>query len=178
MMQHQPQLTLLQYNAQAMFHQNKTQEFMEDNFQPEDHQFICEMARKADSQRQEENRKRMLVKHNEAKIQKRQAALETKKRNALQKAGRIAAVTLIFDKEEVAKLKGEKLKDHLLAFKQAGAPGLQGITARSTVGQIRQALQSAMTGRIYRNKVSSTFCNACIIMPKVFCKIVCSLHIV
>jgi hypothetical protein len=117
---------------------------MEDNFQPEDHQFIHEMARKADSQRQEENRKRMLVEHNEAKIQKRQAALETKKRNALQKAGRIAAVTLIFDKEEVAKLKGEKLKDHLLAFKQAGAPGLQGITTRSTVGQIRQALQSAI----------------------------------
>jgi hypothetical protein len=36
LMQCQPQLTLLQYNAQAMFHHNNTQAFMENKFQAED----------------------------------------------------------------------------------------------------------------------------------------------
>ena len=39
-MRRQPQLSLLRYNAQAMFHRNETQAFMDAKFQPEDHAFI------------------------------------------------------------------------------------------------------------------------------------------
>jgi len=144
LMRHQPQLSLLQYNAQAMFYKNKTQEFMNDKFQAEDHQFICQMTCKVDSHKQEMKRKRMLVEHNEAKIQKRMEASEKRKKIAADKAGRIAAISLILDKEEVVKLKGQKLKDHFLAFQQAGAPHFEGITVRSTVQQIREALQKAI----------------------------------
>ena len=144
LMRHQPQLSLLQYNAQAMFYKNKTQEFMNDKFQAEDHQFICQMTCKVDSHKQEMKRKRMLVEHNEAKIQKRMEASEKRKKIAADKAGRIAAISLILNKEEVVKLKGQKLKDHFLAFQQAGAPHFEGITVRSTVQQIREALQKAI----------------------------------
>jgi hypothetical protein len=144
LMRRQPQLSLLQYNAQAMFKKNKTQKFMQDKFQAEDHQFIRQMARSLDSHGEEAKRKRMLVEHNEARIQKRKAVSEKRKNDAADKAERIAAIPLIFDKEEIVKLRGQKLKDHLLAFQQAGAPHLGGITVRSTVQQIRVALQKAV----------------------------------
>jgi hypothetical protein len=144
LMRRQPQLSLLQYNAQAMFRHNKTQEFMQQKFQPEDHQFIRQMARHADSQGEEKKRKQMLVDFSEAKIQKKKDTSEKRKKTASEKAIRVAAIPLILDKEEVVKLKGEKLKDHLLAFKQAGASIPSDITTRSTVVQIRDALQNAV----------------------------------
>ena len=140
----QPQLTLLQYNAQAMFHINHTQEFVEKKFEREAYKFIHKMAREEDSKGHEREWNKLLVEHNEERIQKQKAASEKRVKNAAKKAGRIAAVTLIFNKEEIIKLKGEKLKDHLLAYQQAGAPNLQGITVRSPVGQIREALQAAI----------------------------------
>ena len=144
LMRRQPQLSLLQYNAQAMFHRNETQEFMHQKFQAADHQFIRQMARNADVQGEEQKRKQMLVEYNEAKIQKKKVASDKRKKKATEKEKRVASVSLIFDREEVARLKGEKLKDHLLAFKRAGAPIPSDITLRSTVGQIRQALQDAV----------------------------------
>ena len=51
----------------------------------------------------------------------------------------MAAVKLIFDKEQVKKLKGEKLKDHLQAFQRA-APNLQNISLRTAVVKIREGL--------------------------------------
>ena len=44
-------------------------------------------------------------------------------------------VTLIFDKDEVNK-KGEKLKDHLRAFKTAGAPNFKNMKAKTLVADI------------------------------------------
>ena len=40
LMRQQPQLTLLQFNAQAMFRHNETQIFMEKQFQSEDYKFV------------------------------------------------------------------------------------------------------------------------------------------
>jgi len=144
LMRQQPQLTLLQFNAQAMFCHNETQIFMEKQFQPEDYKFVRKMARQADSQKLELKRKQKLVQHTQAKNEKKRAAAEKRKQNAAKKAERLAAVELIFDKEEIKKLKGEKLKDHLLAYQNAGAPIPKGITIRTVVGQIREALQMAI----------------------------------
>ena len=41
-------------------------------------------------------------------------------------------------------LKGQKLKDQLLAFQQAGAPHLANTNMRTAVQQIRGALQAAI----------------------------------
>ncbi len=140
----QPQLTQLQYNAQAMFHRNETQAFMDQNFQTEDYQFIRKQARQAESEHGEFARKQALIQHTQAKNDRRMARIEERKTKAAEKAERVAAVKLIFDKEEVKKLKGDRLKDHLLAYQRAGAPIAKGITVRTAVAQIREALHAAI----------------------------------
>jgi hypothetical protein len=144
LLRRQPQLTLLQYNAQALFHHNKTQAFMAKKFQPEDYKFVHKMARMADSQKLEQKRKQELVQHTQAKNNARMAAIERKKIKAAKKAERLAAIQLIFNKEDIKNLKGEKLKDQLQVFQKAGAPIPKGITTRTVVGQIRDALQNAV----------------------------------
>ena len=72
------------------------------------------------------------------------AAKRIRQQRGAERAERIAAVKLIFDKHEIKKLKGEKLKDHLLAYQNAGAPNLKDVTTRSKVDQIREALMAAI----------------------------------
>ena len=123
LMQHQPQLTLLQYNAQAMFYHNNTQAFMEKNFQDEDYKFIHKMVR--ESRGEERKRREELVQYAEAKVAKKADD---------------AGIKLILDKEQVVKLKGQALKDNLRAFQAAGAPNLKGMTQSSKVNIIREGL--------------------------------------
>ena len=140
LMRRQPHLTSLQYNAQAMYAHNNTQAFMEEKFQPEDHQYIRQLARKDEAKGLEQARKQAIVEHAQAKIDKRVAAKAAKMERAAKLAERVAAVKLIFDKEKVTKLKGESLKDHLQAYQKAGAPNLQNMSIRTTVGKIREGL--------------------------------------
>jgi hypothetical protein len=144
LMRKQPQLTLLQYNAQAMFYQNETQAFMDNNFQSEDYQFIRKKAREAEANKLESKRKKELVQYIQAKNAQKMTSKKKREDNAVKKAERVAAVQLVFDREEVKKLKGDRLKDQLLAFQQAGAPIPRGITTRTPVAQIREALQSVI----------------------------------
>ena len=64
--------------------------------------------------------------------------------NTTQLADCIAKITLIFDKAEADRLKGEKLKDHMRAFKNAGAPNLQNVKAKTLVADIRNAIKEAI----------------------------------
>ena len=61
----------------------------------------------------------------------KQAKREKWKQNAADTAQRIAAISLILDKEKITALKGQSLKDQLKVFKLAKAPNLKGITANS-----------------------------------------------
>ena len=142
LMRRQPQLTLLQYNAQAMFYHNNTQAFMEKNFQDEDYKFIHKMAR--ESRGEERKRREELVQHAEAKVAKKADDAKKRKAQAAAVAQKIAGIKLILDKEQVVKLKGQALKDHLRAFQAAGAPNLKGITQSSKVNIIREGLQKAV----------------------------------
>ena len=102
LMQHQPQLTLLQYNAQAMFYHNNTQAFMEKNFQDEDYKFIHKMVR--ESRGEERKRREELVQHAEAKVAKKADDAKKRKARAAAVAQKIAGIKLILDKEQVVKL--------------------------------------------------------------------------
>jgi hypothetical protein len=89
--------------------------------------------------------KRMdMIEHAQAKANKRLVATKKRKKNAQEKADRVASVKLIFDKAEVSKLKGQRLKDHLAAFQRAGAPNLQNLTSRTTVAKVREGLEQAI----------------------------------
>ena len=119
----QPQLTVLHYNAQALFHHNETQAFMSEKFGTEDdYKFLHQEARKM--QGVDKKRKHEIIEHAEARVAQK---LETKKVNQAKKeknAAKIASIELIMDREAVVKLTGEKLRDHFSAFKAAGAPNM------------------------------------------------------
>jgi hypothetical protein len=70
----------------------------------------------------EKNWKNALVQYTQAKNDAKAAKRKVRNDNANKHAKRVAAIQLIFNKEEIQKLKGEKLKDHFLAYRQAGAP--------------------------------------------------------
>jgi hypothetical protein len=135
LMRHQPQLTLLGHNALKMYFTNNTQAFMAANFtQPEDYQFLHQMAR--ESIGEERKQKQELVKfqqnHHAAKLAKREEAVQKKKENADQ----LANTLLVLDKEKVAALKGQALKDQLKLFQHLDAPNLAQIKQTTKVSEI------------------------------------------
>jgi hypothetical protein len=142
-MQRQPQLTVLHYNAQAMFHHNETQAFMNAKFSDsEDFRFLHSEARKL--QGVDKKRHLEIIQYNEVKVEQKQAAAKRHQDKMARKAAEIAKIRLILDREAIVKLSGEKLKDHFAAFKAAGAPNVQNMAKREKVAQIRQALQQAV----------------------------------
>ncbi|KAF8801495.1 hypothetical protein BYT27DRAFT_7235736 [Phlegmacium glaucopus] len=124
LMRRQPQLTLLQYNAQTMFFQNNTGAFM--------------------NEIERDTSEKERLKHTEEKIAKKVAAKTKHTERAVQVADHISKVALIFKEDEIDMLKGEKLKDHFQAFKKAGAPNLGTINSKSKVAEKREAIKAAI----------------------------------
>ena len=144
LLRRQPQLTLMQFNAQAMYTRNNTEAFMAKKFQLDDHQYIRRLAREENSRGVEKQRKREMIQHAQAKVNKRLEASQKRQKNVAERAQRVAAVKLIFDKNQVMVLKGQALKDHLKAFQNAGAPNVKTMTAQTVVTQIREGLKAAI----------------------------------
>ena len=75
----------------------------------------------------ERERRIAIVQHTKEKI----VVKEGKKKKRAAQA--IAKTILTFNKEEVDKLKGNASRDHMRAFKKAGAPNLQNVKAKTLV---------------------------------------------
>jgi len=67
-----------------------------------------------------------------------------RKEKAAAAAQHVASIELVFNKDEVEKLKGQNLKDHLKAFKAAGAPNLQDMPLNTRVGDICEGIKQAI----------------------------------
>ena len=75
LMSQQPQLTLLNHNALAMFYKNNTQASMVAKFtEPEDYQYICMLARK--SQGEEKQQRKEIVEFRDIRQAKKTAQKE------------------------------------------------------------------------------------------------------
>ena len=143
LMRKQPQLTVLHYNAQAMFHRNETQAFMDAKFNTsEDYKFLHQEARKI--QGVDKERKIEIIEHAETRVAQKLGARKARQAKKEENAARIAGIELIMDREGVSKLTGEKLKDQFSAFKAAGAPNMVNMTKRNKVADLRLALQAAI----------------------------------
>ena len=143
LMRRQPQLTLLDYNALAMYFRNNTVAFMAAKFtEEEDYKYIHKLARETGGM--ERKRRREIVEYRD----KRQAEKTTRKavreQNAQKTAARIAQLELVLEKEKIPGLKGNTLKDQLKLFKQSGAPNLQTGRQPTLVNDIRKALMDAI----------------------------------
>ena len=142
LMWRQPQLTLMQYNAQTMFFKNNTGAFMNEMLSDTTHQYIRAVSREKDTSEKEHLED--IVQHTEEKIAKRAAVKKQCTERAVQVAYCISQIALIFKEDEIDKLKGEKLKDHLQAFKNAGAPNLGTINSKTKVADKKEAIKAAI----------------------------------
>src|SRR6266568_6380667 len=123
LMRNQPQLTLLNHNALAIFFQNNTQAFMAAKFtEAADYHYLRKLARDANGD--EQKRRKELVEFRDKQQKEKTARKERRAQKSRETAARIAATGLIMDKEKVLALKGQALKDQLKVFKNAGAPNL------------------------------------------------------
>lgn len=140
---YQPQLTLLNYNALAMYFRNNTQDFMVAKFTTdEDHRYLRNLARAAGG----EERKRMkeLVLYRR-KVQQTKEARQVKRQKQLaERTARIEALEFIWGKKELRDLKGNALRDMFRKFKDAGAPNMEGSKSTIKVDEMRNLLCDAV----------------------------------
>jgi len=95
---------------------------MNKNFWEDDHKFLMHMGQENDSSGFKTKRQAKNVEYNLAKNQKRNNKdMEAAQKNA-EKNARLSRISLIFDKNVIASLKGQKLQDQLDAFRLADAP--------------------------------------------------------
>src|SRR6266508_1970176 len=142
-MRRQPQLTLLNHNALAMYFRNNTQAFMAAKFtEEEDFNYLHRLAREANGE--ERKRHKELIEFRDKQQAEKTAHKETRERNAKANAERIAKLDLILDKDKIPGLKGQYLKDQLKLFKNAGAPNLQTGNQPTLVADIRKTLLDAI----------------------------------
>ena len=143
LMRRQPQLTLLNHNALAMFYRNNTQAFMAAKFtEPEDYQYLRKLAREC--QGEEKERRKEIIEFRDKHQAEKIARKEKRERTVRENMERLATLDLILDKEKIPSLKGQQLKDQLKLFKQAGAPNLIEGRLPTLVNDIRQALLHAI----------------------------------
>ena len=143
LMSQQPQLTLLNHNALAMFYKNNTQAFMAAKFtEPEDYQYLRMLAR--ESHGEEKQRRKEIVEFRDIRQAKKTAQKEKREKTARDKAERLAGLALLLNKEEVMKLRGARLGDQLKLFKLARAPNLVDRALPTIANEKREALSEAV----------------------------------
>jgi hypothetical protein len=134
-MQTKPQLTMTNHNALAMFEHNDTQNFMNALFtESGDFKFLCGQAC-AYKGKDQAKQKEMVVRQQE-KNEKREEAANKQKEAAAQRKKEIEELRLELDKDKIQKMVGNDLKKQLGAFRNAGAPNLDKVSARSKVGDL------------------------------------------
>ncbi|KAF8800835.1 hypothetical protein BYT27DRAFT_7116520, partial [Phlegmacium glaucopus] len=142
LMRYQPQLTLLNHNALAMFFRNNTQAFMAAKFtEAVDYQHLHKLGREKGDEKQ---RRKEIVEHSDRRQAEKTARKEKREQKAKETADRIAATGIILDKVKALALKGTLLKDQLKVFKNAGAPNLMTAKLPTKVADIRKALSDAI----------------------------------
>lgn len=111
-------------------------------FTEKDHVFIRQKAREVDASKPETRRKKALIEYSQQKVEQKRQKDKAKADKKAEKQAKLAAVTLIFDKESIKNLKGQKLQDQYDAFALAGAP--LPATKPKLVDDKRKALQAAV----------------------------------
>ena len=143
-MHRHPNASLPQFNAQAMYNQNDTQDFMDKHLDDDDHKYIMQLARIFDASGFEKKRRKDLIDHAAKEAEANAVKDREKARKKAEKLAKIAQIKLIFDKGAIEKLKGKNLQDQVDAFVQAGATLYKKKADISKVAQKKEAIQKAI----------------------------------
>ncbi|KAJ7829469.1 hypothetical protein B0H13DRAFT_1655732, partial [Mycena leptocephala] len=137
-----PSLTLHQYNAQAMFRRNDTQDFMDAVFTPEDHAYIMREARRIDASGEEAKMRTKIV-----DFRVRTAAMQKEKAIAKRrKEAEILGANLkreLVSLSEMDALTVPKIVDQLNSYRARGVPDILKISNYRLKADKLQALKKA-----------------------------------
>ncbi|KAJ6536941.1 hypothetical protein B0H19DRAFT_1270627 [Mycena capillaripes] len=118
-----PSLTLHQYNAQAMWRRNDTQEFMDAVLTPEDHAYIMREARRIDASGEEARMRQKIVdfRVKTAAMQKEKAMAKMRKEAELLRENLKRRLVSL---SEMDALTVPKIVDQLNAYRARGVPDI------------------------------------------------------
>lgn len=115
---HNPNTTIKNFSDQAAFRRNDTQTFMDLKFRTDDHVYIMREARRLDESGVEKARRQAFLEHNQRVVDEKREkdVVKQKKRDELQ--ARISQVSLVLNREIIAKMTGARLDDQLAVHRQ------------------------------------------------------------
>lgn len=113
-----PTQTMHQNVSQAIFTHNNTQDFMNEEFVPEDDKFVMQEARRLDKSGLEKQRLAELREHDEHVVATKRQKDAERERTAAAKAAKVAAATLIKTRSELDGLTCDGLNEQLSILRQ------------------------------------------------------------
>ena len=143
-MRGKPNTTLHAFNAQAMYKQNDTQDFMDKNFTEEDHAYVRKMARAIDESGLEKKRKKELIQAQKKQVAEKRTKSQQRTQKKTARAIKLSKAELKWNEEDIPNLRGQKLLDQFAAFKLMGAPFPKKSTDVKNVAQKRAAIIAAI----------------------------------
>ncbi|KAJ7021484.1 hypothetical protein C8F04DRAFT_1314480 [Mycena alexandri] len=140
--QGKPTLTLHQYNAQAMFRRNDTQDFMDATFTAEDHAYIMREARRIDASGEEAKMRARIVdfRLKTAAMQKDKALAKIRRAKELLKANLERELVPL---AQMPTLTVPKIVDQLNSYRARGVPNILAISKYKLKADKLAALEKA-----------------------------------
>jgi hypothetical protein len=136
--------TIETFNAQQMCKRNGTENFMEENFEDEDHKFVMRASRDQEILHIEQNRRAAIMNHHLEKVEKKKQKRQKKTDKATEKAKRLIQVVMVLDKASIESMGGKALDDQLDLYRNAGAPLPKLKKDLKLVAQKKAALNAAI----------------------------------
>jgi len=112
-----PNSSLHQYNAQAMFKRNGTEEFMARHFQESDQGYLRKTAQAVDASGLEKKHRKALMDHAQAEVAAKRKKDQLRSANIAKEAERMASVQRIDNPDVIKKMTVSQLKDQLELYR-------------------------------------------------------------
>ncbi|KAF7982655.1 hypothetical protein HWV62_27105 [Athelia sp. TMB] len=148
-MRHKPGTAMHVYTAQATFHRNKTQSFMDFHLTDEDNRYIMAKAREIDASGVEKAQREADTKHQAKLVAEKRAKTAARVQKKQDKSERLARVHLILDFEVLKGLKNSDLKDQLELHRKVPGNSIASRTSLSTKEPMLIALKALVSS--YQN---------------------------
>jgi hypothetical protein len=125
------------------YQRNGTKEWEEEYVEEDDYKYVMNRVRTEETTGADKKRKKKLILAQIGKVEKERAARKKTQRKKRERNSMLAKVDLIFDKDVINGLKGQKLTDQIAAFALVGAP-LPKAKDRNKADDKRKAIKDAI----------------------------------
>src|SRR6267154_2145951 len=125
------------------YQRNGTKEWEEEYVEEEDYKYVMNRVHTEETTEADKNRKKELILAQIGKVEKERAARKKTQRKKKERNTMLSKFDLMFDKDVIDGLKGQKLTDQIAAFDLVGAP-LPKAKDRNKAGDKRKTIKNAI----------------------------------